>query len=176
MTRTALVVMDVQESIVARYPDPDYLPRLRTAIEAARSAGLPVIYVVVGFRPGAPEVSPNNRMFSALAGRVGTQPNEIHPDVRPLPDDIVVTKRRVSAFAGSDLELLLLGSSHQDRGYLGGQAERERSAVSCAAFKTSVTSEAKLSRTPSAAPLSRSRLPRKPNERRQLRRLPHKNV
>jgi nicotinamidase-related amidase len=107
MTRTALLVMDVQESIVARYPDPDYLPRLRAAMDAARLAELPVIYVVVGFRPGAPEVSPNNRMFSGLAGRVGTVPNEIHPDVRPLPDDLVVTKRRVSAFAGSDLEVLL---------------------------------------------------------------------
>jgi nicotinamidase-related amidase len=107
MTRTALLVMDVQETIVARYPDAGYLPRLRTAIDAARTAGLPVIYVQVGFRPGAPEVSPGNRMFGALAGRVVDQPNEIHPDVRPQDGDAVVTKRRVSAFAGSDLDMLL---------------------------------------------------------------------
>ncbi len=30
-----------------------------------------------------------------------------HPDVAPGPDDIVVTKRRVSAFAGSDLDVVL---------------------------------------------------------------------
>ena len=99
--------MDVQEAVVARYPDPDYLPRLQGAIAAARTAQVPVIYVVVGFRPGAPEVSPRNLMFGRLAGLTVDQPNEIHAAVRPEEADIVVTKRRVSAFAGSDLELVL---------------------------------------------------------------------
>ncbi|BCY10168.1 cysteine hydrolase family protein [Actinoplanes sp. L3-i22] len=108
MTRTALLVMDVQRSVVARYPDPAYLPRLRTAIDAAHAAELPVIYVVVGFRPGAPEVDPANKMFGRLAGHdAPAQAVEVHPDVAPRPGDIVVTKRRVSAFAGSDLDLLL---------------------------------------------------------------------
>jgi nicotinamidase-related amidase len=108
MTRTALLVMDVQQAVVARYPDPDYLPRLRAAIDTARAADLPVIYVVVGFRPGAPEVNPANKMFGALAGRETAGPAvEIHPEVTPHPADAVVTKRRVSAFAGSDLDMLL---------------------------------------------------------------------
>lgn len=108
MTHTALLVMDVQNSVVARYPDPDYLPRLRTAIDAAHAADLPVIYVAVGFRPGAPEVDPANRMFGGLRGRdAPAQAVEIHPDVAPRPGDAVVTKRRVSAFSGSDLDMLL---------------------------------------------------------------------
>nr|MDT0657763.1 isochorismatase family cysteine hydrolase [Micromonospora sp. DSM 115978] len=107
-TTSALLVMDVQEAVVARYPAPDYLPRLRAAIDAARSGGLPVIYVVVGFRPGAPEVDVRNRMFGALAGRdTPARAAEVHPAVAPDPGDIVVTKRRVSAFAGSDLDMLL---------------------------------------------------------------------
>lgn len=32
---------------------------------------------------------------------------QIHPLITPRPDEIVVTKLRVSAFAGSDLEVLL---------------------------------------------------------------------
>ena len=32
---------------------------------------------------------------------------EVHPAIAPLPTDSVVTKLRVSAFAGSDLEVLL---------------------------------------------------------------------
>jgi nicotinamidase-related amidase len=109
---TALLVMDVQRAIVERYPDPDYLPRLGKAATAARSAGLPVIYVVVGFRPGHPEISPNNKVFAAArASNTGFTPGdpnaEIHPDVAPLDSDIIVTKRRVSAFAGSDLDLVL---------------------------------------------------------------------
>jgi nicotinamidase-related amidase len=109
---TVFLVMDVQRAIVDRYPDPDYLPRLGKAITAARAAGLPVIYVVVGFRPGHPEISPNNKVFSAAraagSGFAPGDPNaEIHPDVAPLDGDIIVTKRRVSAFAGSDLDMIL---------------------------------------------------------------------
>ncbi|SDS56175.1 cysteine hydrolase family protein [Actinoplanes derwentensis] len=111
MTRSALLVMDVQLAVTARYPDPDYLPRLATAVDAARTAGLPVIYVVVGFRPGAPEVDPRNRMFGAIAGRdTPAQAAEVHPAVAPRPDEAIVVKRRVSGFAGSDLDMLLRAS------------------------------------------------------------------
>jgi nicotinamidase-related amidase len=107
----ALLLMDVQRVVVDRFPDPAYLPRLRAAADAARAAGIPVIYVVVGFRPGYPEISARNKMFSGVAQRAGAAFSEetaqVHPDVAPEPGDIVVTKRRVSAFAGSDLEMVL---------------------------------------------------------------------
>ena len=61
----------------------------------------------MGFRPGAPEISSRNMIFMEVATRRGGQPNEIHPDVAPAPGDVVVTKRRVSAFTGSDLEVVL---------------------------------------------------------------------
>jgi|SRR6266536_554376 len=103
--------MDVQQSIVDRFggDHPDYLPRLRGAIDAANAAGVPVIYVVVGFRPGFPEISLRNKTFGAIrsGGAFTGVPMEIHPDIAPRPEDIVVTKKRVSAFAGSDLDLVL---------------------------------------------------------------------
>lgn len=110
MPEHALLVMDVQRAIVDRYPDPEYLPRLRRAIDAARAGGVPVIYVVVGFRAGYPEVSARNKMFGALAQfkpAAGEDTTQIHPDVAPEPGDTIVTKRRVSAFAGSDLDMVL---------------------------------------------------------------------
>lgn len=110
MLKQALLVMDVQRSVVSRYPDPGYLPRLGTAIDAARTAGLPVIYVTVGFRPGQPEISTRNKMFGRLAGVPmpgGDESTQVHPDVAPVPGDIIVAKRRVSGFAGSDLEMVL---------------------------------------------------------------------
>lgn len=113
MADSALLVMDVQRSIVSRFAasDPDYLDRLSGAIEKARSAGLPVIYVVVGFRPGYPEISPRNRSFGAIAERGGFDPDDadsrVEPAVAPRAGDVVVTKRRVSAFAGSDLDMVL---------------------------------------------------------------------
>ncbi|MBR7829269.1 cysteine hydrolase [Actinospica sp. MGRD01-02] len=113
MPQSVLLVLDVQSLIVERYADPDYLSRLGRAIDAARRAGTPVWYAQVGFRAGFPEVHPRNKMFGALAraaedGPARQQPpNEIHPAVAPHPQDIVVTKRRVSAFSGSDLDMLL---------------------------------------------------------------------
>src|SRR5579875_292888 len=112
MGSSALLVMDVQEGIVARFADDDgYLPRMADAVRAARSAGIPVIYVTVGFRPGYPEVSARNKSFSAVAGsgrfEDGDPSARVHPAVAPAPGDVLVTKRRVSAFAGSDLDVVL---------------------------------------------------------------------
>ncbi len=104
--------MDVQEGIVARFAgDRGYLPRLASAAIAARAAGIGVIYVQVAFRPGYPEVSDSNRSFATISGTGrftdGDPGAAIHPAVAPAPGDLIVTKRRVSAFAGSDLEVLL---------------------------------------------------------------------
>ena len=110
--KSALLVMDVQRGIVERFGnDRGYLRRLGIAIEAARGARIPVIYVVVSFRPGHPEINARNRTFAAAAAAGGFAHDdpltEIHPAVAPQPGDIVVTKRRVSAFTGSDLQVLL---------------------------------------------------------------------
>jgi nicotinamidase-related amidase len=43
------------------------LTRTAALIEAVRKAGIKVIYIVVGFRPGYPEASPHNKSFSASA-------------------------------------------------------------------------------------------------------------
>lgn len=111
---TALLVMDVQNGVVQRYPDSaTMLDRLGRAVAAARVSAVDVVFVRVAFRPGYPEVSGRNRMFRALAERgsaglvEGGDAAAFHATVAPGPDDIVVTKRRVSAFAGSDLETVL---------------------------------------------------------------------
>lgn len=114
MTTPALLVMDVQQSIVDRIADsdPDYMPRLARAVAAARVANVPVVYVVVGFRPGHPETK-SSPQFSALpegAFTDGDPGAAVHPDVAPRPEETVVTKKRVSAFAGSDLDLVLRGA------------------------------------------------------------------
>ena len=109
---SALLIMDVQRGIVDRIGnDEGFLTRLGAAAAAARGAGIQVVYVVVGFRPGYPEVSERNKSFGAIAGTgrfaEGDPGSAIHPAVAPAPGDVVVIKRRVSAFAGSDLEVVL---------------------------------------------------------------------
>ncbi|MFD7167264.1 cysteine hydrolase family protein [Streptomyces violascens] len=112
MGNSALLVMDVQRDVVDLADDGSgYLPRLRRAIDGARAAGIPVIYVVMGLRPGDPEVSPRNKVLTSVVGSglftLGEPGTEIHPDIAPQQGDIVVTKRRGSAFSGSDLDLVL---------------------------------------------------------------------
>jgi nicotinamidase-related amidase len=110
-TRTAVLAMDLQSEIVAQFPDGTVLERAATVIAAARDANVPVIHVVVGFRPGYPEVSPRNMGFSAVAGTgrfVTSSPGaDIAPAIGARPEDVVVVKHRVGAFAGTDLEMIL---------------------------------------------------------------------
>ena len=87
------------------------LNRMARLLAAARKAQMRVIYVVVGFRPGYPEVSGRNKSFGALkeSGRFtpGSAGTEIHPAVAPTPDEVIVTKHRVGAFLGTDLDMIL---------------------------------------------------------------------
>lgn len=103
--------MDYQRTVVEGYGNAELVTRTAGVIGAAREAGMRVIYVVVGFRPGYPEVSPHNAMFGQLrhSGRfeAGGPGTEIHPGVAPAPGEVIVTKHRVSAFAGTDLDMVL---------------------------------------------------------------------
>ena len=109
--RTALLLMDLQQAILQNYPDNGLLERIRSALAAARQAGLPVVWVRVCFRHGYPEVSPRNMQFSTIrqSGRLfeGDPKSALHPSLDVQPQDVVVTKRRIGAFSGSDLEVIL---------------------------------------------------------------------
>ncbi len=109
---TALLVMDVQAGIVGMLPNAtDLLPKVAQAIASARENKIPVIYVTVGFRQGAPEVSMNNKGVAAVKERLATvnmdEFTKVHPDLAPQDGELTVMKRRLSAFSGSDLELVL---------------------------------------------------------------------
>ncbi len=110
---TALLAMDFQTLIVDGYATDKeaLLARQTQLLDAARRAGVMVAYVVVGFRPGFPEISPRNKTFSAAkaSGRFGADDAgvAIHPAVSPRPEEPVVTKHRVGAFFGTDLDMIL---------------------------------------------------------------------
>jgi nicotinamidase-related amidase len=108
---TVLLLMDLQRNIVDRYPDPTVVEHAAEAADAARGAGIPVVFVRVAFREGAPEAAAGNRRFGRLRG--SATGGEAAPGVQvvdalaPHEGEPVVTKRRVSAFAGSDLDTIL---------------------------------------------------------------------
>jgi nicotinamidase-related amidase len=105
---TALIVMDVQTAIVAGAPS-NMLRAVRVALDGAHAAGIPVVYIQVLLRPGRAGVSPRNKMLTRLHEMLteGAPGLEIVPSLAPLPDDFVLTKHRVSSFAGSGLDVLL---------------------------------------------------------------------
>lgn len=109
--RTALLLMDLQRGIVENHSQADFLPCIHRAIKAARRTGIPIIWVRVCFRSGYPEVSPRNQSFSSVrqTGRFieGDEQSAIHPALEPEKGDVIVTKRRVGAFSGSDLDVVL---------------------------------------------------------------------
>lgn len=109
VSRSALLLMDLQTSTLARVPD-DYLPHAVRALGAARAAGVPVIHVGVRLRDGHVDVHPRNKAFAALPPHLFTAGDPgaaFHPDVAPAAGETVVYKNRVSAFAGNDLAQVL---------------------------------------------------------------------
>jgi len=108
LQQTALLVMDVQPGIVDRVPESAaYLARVRAAVSVARAHAIPVVHVVVGFRSGMPEASARNQSFGSFKRQPPAFLIEPRPLIEPQASELIVTKRRVSAFTGSDLELVL---------------------------------------------------------------------
>src|ERR1035441_2867938 len=106
MTTEALLVMDMQNGLVERFGEQaaPLLVTLADTMAAARVAKRHVIFVRVAFRRGSPEGSPKNVVFSVYSGpdalgEMDPTP-QIHPAVAPQPGEIVLTKKRVSAFSG----------------------------------------------------------------------------
>ncbi|WP_076382449.1 cysteine hydrolase family protein [Filimonas lacunae] len=118
-TNSALLVMDMQTAVLGRVTDYNNLIKgVQKAISVARLRNIPVLYITVGFRPGMPEVSTQNKVFGAskaraIQGDMG-ELMKIDQQIAPLENDIIITKKRMSAFTGSDLEVVLrsLGVSH----------------------------------------------------------------
>ncbi len=112
---TAVLGMDCQTGLVSIYAKPpeSFVERCSSVLRGARKAGISVIHVKFGFRPGLPEVTTRNRLLASIKSSPQHQKlfegasGAIHPALGPEPDDIVITKHRISAFPGSDLQMIL---------------------------------------------------------------------
>src|SRR3954468_14586397 len=110
---TAVVTLDLQLGVAGRLPEPAPLfERVARVLGAVREAALPVMHVRVGFRPGHPEINPRNVSFTDRIKKngvfvEGSGDTELHPSVARREGEPIVTKRRIGAFSGTELELLL---------------------------------------------------------------------
>jgi len=103
-TKTALVVIDLQQGIVAlptAHPTGEIVKRSAGLVDAFRRHGLPVVLVnVAGGAPGRAEQSRPTGDFPAGFA-------DLVPELNQQPSDHLVTKRTWGAFTNTDLEAYL---------------------------------------------------------------------
>lgn len=108
---TALIVGDIQRGITGAYPFARQVgPPLADLLPRARADGVLVVFVRTAFRLNRADLPSGNNLFSAFfeagdAFHEGSAGTEI--DLPVEGEDVVVLKRRTSAFAGTDLDLVL---------------------------------------------------------------------
>lgn len=109
--RQALVVADVQQGLVDALGADELVHTIDNVVAGARAAGVPVVFVATRFRLGGGDVSARNSALRAAAESgtftEGTPNAAFHEGMNVLSEDVVVVKRRVSAFVGTDLEHVL---------------------------------------------------------------------
>lgn len=115
--KSALIVMDMQNGIINGLEEKEkeaVIKGNQQAIADARTNQIPVIFVRVAFTGNYLEVSENNKMFSQF--KSSGQPmdksdanTQIIDALQIESTDPIVVKHRLSAFTGSNLEVLLRG-------------------------------------------------------------------
>lgn len=116
---TALVVWDVQNVRVGSIFNRDeFLQNLKSLIEAARNAGVPVIYTKITPLPIEYESPWIIYMRMKRSGiddpdklpqfmRPDSLEAEIHDEVKPMDNDIVINKHTASIFIGTHFESMM---------------------------------------------------------------------
>lgn len=132
--KSAIVVVDMQNAFASKggmldiagvdlSDAPGVVRAIRSVVEVARRAGIPIVYLQMGYKPdlsnsGGPN-SPNWHKELALhlmhvrpelKGKLlteGTWDFAIVDELAPQPGDLVITKTRYSGFAGTTLDSLL---------------------------------------------------------------------
>lgn len=107
--RSALIIGDLQRGIVDNYPFAQaVVPAVSALLPRARAAGVLVVFVRIAFRANGADIS--GEPFATFY-RAGEHFREGSPATEPAfevtGEDVVVLKRRTSAFAGTDLDLVL---------------------------------------------------------------------
>lgn len=111
---TVLLAMDFQNGIAGddAFASTGVLERARDAVAAARGNNIPVVWVRVALREGHPELAAT-ASFAQIAAHGDVDETHastsIHETLDRHQGEPIVTKRRISAFTGSDLEVLLRG-------------------------------------------------------------------
>ncbi|HOX35918.1 MAG TPA: isochorismatase family cysteine hydrolase [Methanoregulaceae archaeon] len=115
MKKYALLIIDMQNDFVlpgkalAVAQAPAVIPQIRAVLDAFRDRRLPVFHVIRIHRPDGSDVEITRKdLFKktpfAVAGSSGAA---IIDELQPRPGEYVIEKARMSAFLGTELDLML---------------------------------------------------------------------
>ena len=123
MLRSAVLVIDMvrdftdmERGRVPNLPASQMVDTVAAFVEQARGFGARIIWVIDSHRPGKPDWELENVRGHCEEGTIGV---ELAPPLQPKPEDYLFTKRRYSAFVGTDLDLILR-DNHIERVFLCG--------------------------------------------------------
>jgi nicotinamidase-related amidase len=115
--RTCLIIVDMINAFLKPHSrlevagGRELIPRLSRLLEACRQAEIPVIFLKMAFRSDRADVGVHVAFRPEMADQdilvEGTEDVEFYDGIKPGSGDIVIVKRRFSAFAGTDLDLIL---------------------------------------------------------------------
>jgi ureidoacrylate peracid hydrolase len=120
-SKTALIIVDMENDFVAvgaplrAIMAATVVPALKRALAHARQTGMRVIFTAHAHRRDGCDMGifgktkpPIAEGLALVDGEKGT---EIFDEVKPLPTELVIKKRRYSAFYGTDLDIILRSSA-----------------------------------------------------------------
>ena len=123
MLRSAVLVIDMvrdftdmERGRVPNLPASQMVDTVAAFVEQARGFGARVIWVIDSHRSGKPDWELENVRGHCEEGTIGV---DLAPPLQPEPEDYLFTKRRYSAFVGTDLDLILR-DNHIERVFLCG--------------------------------------------------------
>ena len=131
-TAPAVVVIDMQNDILKGKLAPanmkaafeQAIGNCSRLLEAARRHDVPVVFTRIAFRPGYVDANPHSPARKLGLLLVDTWGTEIVDELKPRRDEIIITKKRSSAFFGSDLEIVLRGLGAKSLILCGGATNR----------------------------------------------------
>ena len=123
MNRFAVLVIDMvrdftdlESGRVKNEPAARMVPVVADFVKQARELGACIIWVIDSHRPGKPDWELEHVRQHCIGGTPGV---ELAPGLEPQEEDYIFTKRRYSAFVGTDLDLILR-DNHIDSLFLTG--------------------------------------------------------
>src|SRR4030095_15081491 len=115
--KTALIIVDMQNDFVAEGAPlratmaAAVLPPLKQARKHARHTGMRVIFTTQAHRRDGCDMGVYGSLWPPVVERVGLvdgeQGIEIYEELKPLPNEVVIKKRRYRAFYGTELDIIL---------------------------------------------------------------------